>query len=352
MRRLSTLLLSLSLLTSASVFARPVVDNLGRTVDVPETVKTVAVTNVFPMAAAVTAFTGSGDTVVAMAPSSMKAAKTGSLGKLFPAVLKADTTFMAGGNVNVESLAALKPDVVLVNAKDRRQIDALTQAGLCAFAVSPTQYGFDVMKTYNHWVQDLAALFPEHAQKAQALQTEAKRLNALVDDRLALVPPTKRPKALVLFQVNPQTIIVSGKKFFGHYWLTSVGATNVAESILAPANTAKVTLEDIYAMNPDVIFVTNFTPQTPQDFFTNHVPQGDWSGLKAVKTKRVYKMPLGIYRTFTPSADAPLTRLWMAKTLYPDTFKDVDMTVETRRYYEALYGATLSDDDATALFPH
>ena len=61
-------------------------------------------------------------------------------------------------------------------------------------------------------------------------------------------------------------------------------------------------------------------------------------------------MPLGLYRSYTPSADSPLTLLWMAKTLYPDRFSDIDMTQETLTYYKELFGVDLDENAARSLF--
>ena len=41
-------------------------------------------------------------------------------------------------------------------------------------------------------------------------------------------------------------------------------------------------------------------------------------------------MPLGMYRSYTPGADTPVTLLWMAKTTYPEKFEDINITDENR----------------------
>ena len=139
-------LAALSYLTLCA-HARPVTDDNGAVVDVPDKVERVAVTNIFPLAAAVTAYTRSGEIVIGMHPASYAAAKNGLLGELWPAVLKADTGFMTGNVLNVEALLALDPDVVLVNAPDKRTLEAVRNAGLPALAVSATKWDYDVEKT-------------------------------------------------------------------------------------------------------------------------------------------------------------------------------------------------------------
>lgn len=350
LKTLTAGLVACGLLVSASAMARVVTDDNGDSVNVADSVKRVVVTNVFPMASAVTVFTGSGNTVVGMHPASMSAAKAGTLGTLYPDVLKAKTDFVAGGNVNVEALSALHPDVVLVQANDKKQLEALRAAGLPAFAVSPTKYGFNVLKTYEHWMGDMAQLWPNLKDKSAKIIAESAKIEQLVSERVAKIPANERRRALVVFRADPKTLIVSGKKFFGQYWISKAGGINVAQEVEAPASSAVVSMEQVHQWNPDVIFITNFTGATPQTLASGQADGRDWKDIKAVKEGQVYKMPLGIYRSFTPSADSPLTLLWVAKTLYPAAFKDVDMAAKVKAYYHDVYGVDLTNADVERMF--
>ena len=66
--------------------------------------------------------------------------------------------------------------------------------------------------------------------------------------------------------------------------------------------------------------------------------------------KEVYKLPLGMYRTYTPGIDTPITLLWFAKTAYPEMFEDVDLVKETRAYYQDIFGIQLSDEQIKSIY--
>ena len=138
-------------------------------------------------------------------------------------------------------------------------------------------------------------------------------------------------------------MVTSGRSFFGQYWCDAVGARNAAEEVPADNSNAVITMEQVYKWNPDVIFITNFTPALPEDLYGNKIGGHDWSAVQAVKERAVYKMPLGTYRSYTPGVDTPVTLMWMAQKVYPELFKEVDMRKEVRNYYKKLYGITLSD---------
>ena len=90
-------------LAATSAAARTVVDDNGTSVEIPDHVNRVVVTNILPLASAVTVFLNDGKTVVGMHPASYSAAKSGLLGKLYPDVLKADTSFMHLGVLTIFS---------------------------------------------------------------------------------------------------------------------------------------------------------------------------------------------------------------------------------------------------------
>ena len=78
--------------------------------------------------------------------------------------------------------------------------------------------------------------------------------------------------------------------------------------------------------DPDYILLGNFANHTPDQIYDNIMASQDWSSLKAVKNKHVYKIPMGLYRWDPPSTEAHLLLLWEAKLFHPELFKDIDLT--------------------------
>jgi iron complex transport system substrate-binding protein len=349
-RRIAAALFAALAALSLSCGARTLTDETGAKVEVPERVSRVAVTNIYPLASALTVYLGDGRAVAGMAPASYAAAEHGLLGRLYPDVLKADRSYMRGASLSVEALAALKPDLVLVNARDRRMAEAVRRAGLPAYGISAVSHGYDVMDTLEAWMKDFAEIWPEKAERSKAIIARARGVEKAVAARTASVPAEKRVRVLYIVRAENGRIVTSGKRFFGEYWCRAAGAVNAASYLDAENMNAVLTAEDVYAADPDVIFITNFTPAQPADLSKAGFAGGDLRNLRAVKAKRVYKMPLGIYRSFTPSADAPLTLLWTAKTLYTERFEDIDLRAEAKRWYAEMYGAELSDEEAAKIF--
>lgn len=326
-----------------------ITDHAGRQVEVPAQIDRVVVTDILPMASVLTVFLGSADKIVGIHPSSMSAAESGLLGELFPEILEADTSFMAGGDLNVEQLLNLDPDVVLVNASSTELISAIENAGLTAVGISPSKWDYDILETYDQWIALLSQMFPE-SSKSEEISAYSKEVYGLVQERVKDIPEEEKKSILFLYNYDDNQIITSGKHFFGQYWADAIGGRNAAEEVEAENSNAVISMEQVYQWDPDVILITNFTTAQPDDLYNNTIGSNDWSSVKAVTDGQVYKMPLGTYRSYTPSADTPVTFLWMAKTVYPELFEDIDITAEVRDYYQELYGVTLTDEQIDRMY--
>lgn len=346
-KTLVSALLCACALIGSNVVARTIVDDMERSVTVPDKIERLVITNIYPFASVATVFLGGTDRIAGIHPVAMSAAKNGLLSQLFPSVLDLPTDFMQSNSLNIEALMRIRPDAVIANAGDIPTIKQLENAGIPVVAVSTSKWDFNVLETYDNWIATLSKLFPDHAKSDKAAQA-SRRVLELVQSRTARLKADERKSVLFLFQYGPKRMVTSGKHFFGQYWCDAIGARNAAASIKTHNANALINMEHVYAWNPDVIFITNFTPALPNDLYEGKID--NWSGVKAVQNKQVHKMPLGVYRSYTPSADTPMTLLWMAKTVYPELFADIDMRVEVRKYYKELFDVALTDEQIESIY--
>ena len=255
---------------------------------------------------------------------------------------------MEGSDLNLEELAKLDLDVVFYNAANAELGDKLTQAGFAAVTVSTRKWDYDVLETYHQRIFLLSQIFPAN-DKSEAAADYAAQTYDLVQERVADLAENERAKMLFLFQYDDEQIVTSGKKFFGQWWCDAVGAVNVAKEIESDNSSAVINMEQVYAWNPEIVFLTNFTATQPEDLYQSGGSR-DWSQICAVQEKQVYKMPLGMYRSYTPGADTPITLLWLAKRVYPALFEDIDLTEEVKTYYKMVFGVDSSDEQINQIF--
>lgn len=325
-----------------------VTDHNGFEIEVPNEIDKIVVCDILPLSSVLAVFFDSADKIVGMSSTAMSAAENGLLGEIYPEILDAETGFIDGSTVNTEELMKLEPDVVFYNAVRSELGEQLRNAGFAAIGVSVNKWEYDCIETLNNWISLLSEIFPDN-DKTESIEARSKEMYELVQERVAEIPEEERETVFFLYKYSDTSIETSGKKFFGQWWADATGSINVGEA-METDNSVNVNMEQIYEWNPSVIFITNFTSAGPEDLYGNTVGNYDWSVVDAVKNQRVYKMPLGMYRSYTPGADTPVTLLWMAKTTYPEYFEDIDITEEAISYYKEVFGVELTADQVESIF--
>ena len=325
-----------------------IVDHAGYEVEVPYEIERIAVGGILPLPSVLAVFFDSADKIVGMAPNSMSAAENGLLGELYPEILNAETGYINGSDVNLEELMKLDPDVVFYNASQKEQGDQLRNAGFAAVAISVNKWEYNSIETLNEWIKLLSEIFPDN-EKSELVANYSKEIYDMVQGRVAEIPEEERERVFFLYKYTDTSMETSGANFFGQFWADAAGAVNVAEE-LTTDNQVAANMEQIYTWNPSTIFITNFTEAQPEDLYTNTIGNYDWSAIDAVQYEKVFKMPLGMYRSYTPGVDTPVTLLWFAKTTYPELFEDIDMVQETKDYYMEVFGVELTDEQAASIF--
>lgn len=245
--------------------------------------------------------------------------------------------------VNIESLLALHPQVVFVaNYAPADMIAQIERAGIPVVAISlrrepaaqagkinPVLENED--RVYNLGLQDGIRLIGKvmgRELQADAMVKDVFQQRALAAKRLQDIPEDQRVR---VYMANPDLTTYGSGKYTG-LMMQHAGAVNVAAKDIQGFK--QVSIEDVLKWNPAVIFVQERYPDVVQQILTS--PQ--WQAIDAVKHKRVYLMPEYAKAWGYPMPEAlALGELWMAKTLYPQRFTDVDLQQHVDTYYQRYY---------------
>lgn len=244
---------------------------------------------------------------------------------------------------NVEEVLSLKPDVVFVtNYAPPEMIDAIAKTGVPVVGISlskgegveapklnPTFADDDV--AYSEGLKIGVKLIGEivgKSERAEELLNFAFANRKRVEERVAKIADADRVR---LYMANPKMSTYGSGKYTGVIMKRS-GGVNVAAGV---RGSTKVSMEDVLAWNPQVIFVQDrYAP------VADEIRQGAaWREIDAVKNNRIYITPEYVKPWGYPLPEAlALGELWMAKKLYPEQFADIDMQKEVDAFYTKFYG--------------
>ena len=127
--------------------------------------------------------------------------------------------------------------------------------------------------------------------------------------------------------------------------LDFVGGKNVADiSETKTGSMANVSMEQVLSWNPDVIL--EGATATKGDFYNKIYNDQNWSDIKAVKNKMIYKTPALPFNVVDrpPSAARILGVQWLANLLYPQ-YVNLDINKEMKDFYKTFYNYNLTDEE-------
>lgn len=322
-----------------------IIDNEGNEVEIPTKIERIVVT-AWQLPAPLAVYLGGAEKIVGITPESMAAAENSVLGAVYPEILEAETNFYDGGTINIEELLALDPDVVIgPNSEMREQIQ---EAGIPVVTISTSKWGGDVVTTTEEWLKLFGDMF-EESETAVRVQEYNKKVQAEIAERVSTLSEEEMKKVMFLFNYSESGMSTPGNGHFGPSWSKYVGAKYAAEDVEGSGQ-YPINMEQVYTWNPDVVLITNFNAAQPEDLYRNTIGDYDWSSVKAVQEKQVYKMPLGWYRSYTPGIDVGVTMQWIAKTIYPELFTDLDMNQVTKDYFSSCFSVELTDAQVEQIF--
>ena len=246
-----------------------------------------------------------------------------------------------------EQFISMNPNVVLdsVTPDDSGATDSSTLAVLESdqqqFGSIPVVGVDDTsnLTTFNPSIIFLGKLLGA-GDKAQKLADFNTKVQKEVNDVVSKIPESERVTVYYARSANGLQTAPAGSTHA--QTIDLCGGINVADvSGGRGMSMVSVSMEQILNWNPEVIITTDPT------FYANIYKNSSWSGITAVKNKRVYLSPQNPFKWFDQptGANKIIGIPWTAKILYPDKFQSLNLTSEAKEFYSEFYHYDLSDDD-------
>ncbi len=230
----------------------------------------------------------------------------------------------SGGDINMELLLKIKPDIVITWAFNPDAVRFVEEKGLNIIALYPESVAelYEVMRF-------LGEIF-DRKMRAEAVIAEMESIFNHIHEKSAAMDHDMKKKAIWLGGKRTSVSCGSG---INNNLIQMVGAVNPAGHL--NQRSADISLEQIIVWNPDVIFIWGFAGYTPQDIIAN----AQWRFISAVREGRVFKSPG--WSTWSPRL-APVA-LWMAKKTYPEYYTEIDIDKITDEFYKKVFNISYSE---------
>lgn len=327
-----------------------VIDYLGNKVEVPNKIERIVIDQIPILSTYMAYFQGKAPYLVGFSGSFKETISETVLKDICPELNEASETVYAQSDLNIEEIVKLEPDVIFYNANNKKHAEILKKSGIPAvgFATIGGDTTADPITRQIEWLRLLEQVFNEPGK----MDTFVDNMNNMASDietTISTIPQEDRPTAAILFKYQKGVLQVAGKGIFGDFWLKRLGVKNVAGE---EKGFAQVSFEQVYDWDPDILFLNGrgLSKISRDEVLNNSVEGADFSPLKAVNDKKVFRTDLGMWNWFTPNPDAPLVLAWLAKETYPEQFKDYDLNAKVKDYYKTFYNYELSDKEVESMF--
>ena len=217
-------------------------------------------------------------------------------------------------NVNMESLVALTPDLVLASKNQHDKFVPLLESN----KISVIELN---AKTYDQ-VKDTVKLLGD----IYGVQEKAKAEIAALDKKIKAVTDAlpKEKKRVVIMHATASSVTVEGSQTIAGCVSDILGFENVAAAALKGSSTkTPYSMESLVGQNPELIFITSMGKaeeienRLRKDFKNNPA----WNSLPAVRQGKVYVLPENLF-LLNPGLDYPEAVKYMAKQVYPEVFNN------------------------------
>lgn len=310
---------------------RILVDTIGREVEIPVKVDTVAALDSF--SSEVMVMTGAGDKMIACTNG---AKQDKLLQAIYPALADV-TVIQSEGTINAEALLALSPDVIILKYSfyvTQMERDKIEKLGIPYLVTS-----FDTMEEQIAALEMVGGLLGGAPQsKAQQIAAYYKKTISLAEERSAQIPEEKR---IQVYHSCNEVIRTDGDTSLGADWTKAVGLINVSvgKGLILDDDNYYASAEQIFVWDPDAVICNDATAALYLQ--TNE----KWTGLRAVRENQIYNIPIGVTRWGQQnSIEAYFAILWAGVTLYPDYYKDIDLKEEVTTFYKDILGLEVDDE--------
>lgn len=253
----------------------------------------------------------------------------------------------AHSDLNVEDLVAQGVQVVFC-FPNPAQAEAINNAGMVAVPMASTGKFRDLVDTLNLYAQ----VFNDETSLAQAEKyaTYFDETVAMVQERTKDLKDEDRPGVYLAYT---DMLHGYGNKSDMVEVIDLAGGTLVSKDVDGSSN-IEIAAEQILAWDPDYIFVSHAGSSgnaSAEDAIAEALGTGDFDNVAAVVNEGVVATPEGVF-FWDAGLQKILYLVYIAKTIHPDLFEDVDMAELLKDFYVEFYNYELTDDEVARILNH
>lgn len=235
----------------------------------------------------------------------------------------------SGKGVNVEEIAALEPELVILPLKLQESAAQFDTLNIPCIVIDP--------ETMDGFMETIRLI-----GEATGAQEKANELIAFHEDMMSEVSALcanveTRP---TVYMAGTDFLRTSGAGMYQNALIEMAGGSNVAAE-LSDSDWVDISAEQLLSWNPERIYMVSYAEYTEADLIND----ARFSSLSAIQNGDIYTFPSLIEPWDYPTPSSALGIYWLAAQLHPELVSPEEFVTVAEDFYQTFYGISVTDDD-------
>lgn len=235
----------------------------------------------------------------------------------------------SGKGVNVEEIAALEPELVILPLKLQESAARFDTLNIPCLVIDP--------ETMDGFMETIRLI-----GEATGAQDRANELIAFHEDMMSEISALcadveTRP---TVYMAGTDFLRTSGAGMYQNALIEMAGGTNVAAE-LSDSDWVDISAEQLLSWNPERIYMVSYAEYTEADLLNDD----RFSSLSAMQNGALYTFPSLIEPWDYPTPSSALGIYWLAAQLHPELVSPEEFVTVAEEFYQTFYGISVTDDD-------
>lgn len=235
-------------------------------------------------------------------------------------------------DAGAEQIAALHPDLVILKSYLAETVGAPIET----LGIPVIYVDFETPEQYARDLAIFGKVFGDETRAAEVASFYQTRMDSISQT----VSAAPKPRVLLLYYNDRDGNIafnIPPMNWIQTQMVQMAGGNPVWANANPGNGWMQVTLEQIAAWDADQVFIIAYN-KNPSDVVASLKADPNWQALRAVQGGHIYAFPADLYSWDQPDPRWILGLTWLAASLHPELFPNLDITAEARTFYQTLYG--------------
>lgn len=236
----------------------------------------------------------------------------------------------SGKGVNVEEIAALNPDIVILPLKLKDTVLQFEKLDIPVLVIDP-----ETMNNFINCIDLLANITGQNERGQELIQYYNDSMKTISDKTKNI---SEKPK--VYLSAGADYLNTCTSKMYQNDLISIAGGDNVSKN-LEDGYWQTISAEQLLQWNPEYMFMVGYAQYTKEQIMVDT----RLTQLDAIVNDKVFVFPSKLEPWDYPTPSSVLGIFWLTNKLHPDLYSKDEYVNEAKEFYNKYYNIDVSEEE-------